>query len=346
MTPSDKKTPRVTLKDISRLTGVALSTVSNALTGKSYVREDTKALVLRVAREQGYRSSPIARTMRTGRTYSIGLLVTDITNMHYAEVMRGAETTLRSHGYFLLVGNSDHNAEIEAQYVQHFIDQQVDGIIIAIHSMESESVSKIQDAGIPLILLNRRHESVINDLVGVDYRVGLQTGLRHLWSMGHRSIAVMVGKPDSSVTSDRLDEVEAFKRSVGEAHIDLHVMNVDYSLSAGYDATKIFLSQAPDITAFVTSLDQSAYGCLSALRDCGKRVPEDCSVIGFDDMPLSGSSLVNLTTLRVDHWTLGEMAANLLLARIRKTGGAAKTELLLPQIVIRGTTAPPAGQQG
>lgn len=335
------KKQRVTLKDISRASGVALSTVSNALAGKPNVREDTRQLVLRAAKEFGYRTSPVARSLRTGRTFSIGLLVSDITNTYYAEVVRGAETALRAHGYFLMVVNTDYEADIEEKYVQHFLDQQVDGIILVMHSALSESVAQIKTAGVPLLLLNRRHAKIVDDLVGVDFRAGTQMALQYLWNLGHREIGFLTGKSESSVTEDRLEEVERFRRSVAPDKLRIHIARADYSVEAGQAFALDLLTSAPATTAIMTSQDQSAFGCLAALSTLGLSAPQDCSILGFDDLPLSASPLIDLTTLRVERRKLGEMAASLLLSKIDASPTATTTQLLSPELIIRGTCAAP-----
>jgi len=332
---------RVTLKDISVASGVALSTVSNALSGKANVTPETREKVLQIAAKFGYRISPVARSLRTGRTFSIGLLVSDITNTYYAEVMRGAEAALRDAGYFLIVGNTDYDPTIEAQYIQHFIDQQVDGIILVMHSSISESVAQIQSTGTPLVLMNRRHARVVNDLVGTDFRAGTQLALQYLWDLGHREIGFLAGKPGSSVTDDRLEGVEHFRRAIEPISLNIHIGHADYSVDAGYDFTRDLLERYPGVTAIMTSQDQSAYGSLAALKTLGLSAPGDMSVLGFDDLPLSSSPLIDLSTLRVDRRALGEMAASALLGRIHSGATAAKTELVSPQLVQRGTCGMP-----
>ena len=336
--PEGKKS-RVTLRDLSRASGMAVSTVSNALAGKTLVREETRNRILKIAAEFEYRPFPIARSLRTGKTHSIGLLVADIANPYYAEVVRGAEEVFLRNGYFLLIGNTDHCPEIEYDYVGHFLDLQVDAILLFIHGMNSKSVRRIQDSYVPLVLLNRRHQYFTNDLVGVDFHQGTRIALEHLWKLGHRSIGFITGKRDSSVTDDRIAATLSFLEEMEAPSEAVVFDHAGYSIDAGREAAQRLLAKHPNLTALMAAQDQAAVGCLGTLDVRGLRVPEDISVIGFDDIPMAGLPRINLTSVRVPCRSIGQTAAQLALDRISSSEGNVKTILIRPELVVRGSTA-------
>ncbi len=349
MAGSNDKDPRgrkgrVTLRDLSRASGLAVSTISNALAGKDLVREDTRRHIQAIAEELGYRAFPLARSLRTGKTHSIGLLVADIANSYYAEVVRGAEEVFMKNGHFLLIGNTDHRAEVEYDYVGHFLDRQVDAILLFIHGMNSKSVRRIQDSGVPLVLINRRHQRLTNDLVGVDFHEGTRIALECLWNLGHRAIGFITGRPDSAVTDDRIAATQSFLSEKGAPPETVVFEHAGYSIEAGREATRRLLGEHPNLTAIMTAQDQSAVGCLGALDALGLRVPDDISVVGFDDIPMAGLPRIDLTTIRVACRGLGQAAARLALERIATQEGSTKTILISPELIVRGTTAPPRRQ--
>ena len=166
---SDAPTPpRATIKDVARACGVAPSTVSNALSGSGYVRDDTRAQVLDAAKRLGYRASSVARGLRMQRSWSVGLLLADIANPWFPELVRGVEDVLWSAQINLVLCNTDYQAEKEDTYLRHLIDKRVDGLILASTGAESPAVPRLQAEGVPLVMLNRRHGSVATDYVGMD----------------------------------------------------------------------------------------------------------------------------------------------------------------------------------
>lgn len=341
------KNNRVTLKDVAHVSGLSLATVSNALAGRSSVKEETRKKLMGVAEDLGYRSSSLARSLRTGKTGSIGFLIADITAPYYTEVIRGAEDVLLGNGYFLLIGNSDYDAARERSYINHYIDRQVEGIFLVPHSLYSESVALVREAGIPLILLNRKHDSISNDLVGVDYQDTTHTALNYLWELGHRKIGVMVAASDSSVTRDRLDSITSFIRHNGVSSETIVTQSFGYhtTVEGGRQAVGELLTQHRDITA-IFAQDNVAVGVLTGLSEMGFRVPEDISVIGLDGLSLTDLPQINLTTMHVARRDLGRMAAEMMLERIRNPSDVLKILQVRATLVVRGTTAPPPSRRG
>jgi len=333
--------PRATIKDVARACGVAPSTVSNALSGSGYVRDDTRAQVLDAAKRLGYRASSVARGLRMQRSWSVGLLLADIANPWFPELVRGVEDVLWSAQINLVLCNTDYQAEKEDTYLRHLIDKRVDGLILASTGAESPAVPRLQAEGVPLVMLNRRHGSVATDYVGMDNKGGVAAAVAHLAELGHSRIGFIAGRISSSAASERREGyLFAMAAHFGAAPPEL-IAQGDYSIVSGFEATRRLLALTPPPTAIVSANDFMAYGAIDAITRAGMSVPRDISVTGFDDILLSGLSLIRLTTVRPPTWKLGATAAELLLKRVGKKALGLRESVILPsELVVRGTTGP------
>jgi LacI family transcriptional regulator len=333
--------PRATIKDVARACGVAPSTVSNALSGSGYVRDDTRAQVLDAAKRLGYRASSVARGLRMQRSWSVGLLLADIANPWFPELVRGVEDVLWSAQINLVLCNTDYQAEKEDAYLRHLLDKRVDGLILASTGAESPAVPRLQSEGVPLVMLNRRHASVATDYVGMDNKGGVGAAVKHLVELGHRRIAFIAGRISSSAASERREGyLLAMAEHVGPAPAELMAQG-DYSIVSGFEAARRLLALTPRPTAIISANDFMAYGAIDAITRAGMSVPKDMSVTGFDDILVSGLSLIGLTTVRPPTWKLGATAAELLLQRVGKKGVAPRESIILPsELVVRTTTGP------
>ena len=333
--------PRATIKDVARACGVAPSTVSNALSGSGYVRDDTRAQVLDAAKRLGYRASSVARGLRMQRSWSVGLLLADIANPWFPELVRVVEDVLWSAQINLVLCNTDYQAEKEDTYLRHLIDKRVDGLILASTGAESPAVPRLQAEGVPLVMLNRRHGSVATDYVGMDNKGGVAAAVAHLAELGHSRIGFIAGRISSSAASERREGyLFAMAAHFGAAPPEL-IAQGDYSIVSGFEATRRLLALTPPPTAIVSANDFMAYGAIDAITRAGMSVPRDISVTGFDDILLSGLSLIRLTTVRPPTWKLGATAAELLLKRVGKKALGLRESVILPsELVVRGTTGP------
>jgi LacI family transcriptional regulator len=333
--------PRATIKDVARACGVAPSTVSNALSGNGYVRDDTRAQVLDAAKRLGYRASSVARGLRMQRSWSVGLLLADIANPWFPELVRGVEDVLWSAQINLVLCNTDYQAEKEEAYLHHLLDKRVDGLILASTGAESPAVPRLQAEGVPLVMLNRRHGSVATDYVGMDNKGGVAAAVKHLVDLGHRRIAFIAGRISSSAANERREGyLLAMAEHVGSPPPELMAQG-DYSIVSGFEAARRLLALTPRPTAIVSANDFMAYGAIDAITRAGMSVPKDISVTGFDDILVSGLSLIGLTTVRPPTWKLGATAAELLLQRVGKKGVAPRESIILPsELVVRATTGP------
>lgn len=346
--PTDRKSPgrplqrKATILDVARRCGLAPSTVSNALAYKDIVRPETQRLVHRVAKELGYHASPIARSLRLGKTWSIGMILSDITNPFHGEVIRGAEDVLAETGYNLFLANTDYDEKKQSHHVQQFIERQADGVVLMSYSADTMDVERLVNAGIPVLLLLRRHKATADipqDYCGVKNDVGMKLALSHLHQLGHRRIGFINGPLGSSAAAERLEAYRDFMHSIGEFDPDL-VQFGSYSIETGRSMTIRMLHLPRPPTAIIGAEDMIALGVMTTAAETGLRVPQDLSVVGWDDLFVAGIPQVNLTTVRVPKWELGVNAARLIQRRIAQPGSSAETILVRPELIVRGTTGP------
>jgi DNA-binding LacI/PurR family transcriptional regulator len=332
----------VTIKDVARACGVAPSTVSNALSGKGYVRRETCAQVVAAAARLGYRASSLARGLRLQRTWTVGVLLADIANPFFPDLVRGMEDVLWARHYNLMLCNTDYDKGKEAAYLRHLVDKRLDGLILASTAADSPEVTLLRERGVPFVMLNRRHRTLATDYVGIDNRRGTAAAVEHLAELGHNRIAFIRGPQDSSAAEDRLGGYQDEMRRRFAGCDEELIAPGDYSIEAGRRACIRFLALAPPPTAIVSANDFMAIGAMAVLRERNLAVPRDMSVTGFDDIYVAALPWIDLTTLRPHSRELGARCAEVLLARIDKTANGPADIVLSPTLVRRGTTAPPA----
>jgi LacI family transcriptional regulator len=335
---------RVTINDVARACKVAPSTVSNALAGKAYVKPATRRRILAAVERLGYRASAIARALRTQRSFSVGVVLADITNPTFPEIVRGIEDALRESGCTLLLCNTDGTVERQAQYMRALADRRVDGLILVSQHLDAPAIEPLLATAPPTVLVHRRHRRRNFDYVGLDNVHGISLALEHLTALGHRRIAFIRGPQESTAVEERY---RAFAAFVAAARIDddgCLVVQGDYTREGGHAAGKMLLDLPHPPTAIVASNDVAALGVLEAARERRLEVPGDVSIVGFDDIFVSGLNAISLTTVRQPMREIGAAAAQLLLKRITagKHPYRAKKIVFAPDLVVRRTTAAPA----
>ena len=342
--PDDRKgvARRPSIQTVARACNLAPSTVSNALRGKPYVRPETRARVLQAAEELGYRASTLARALRLNRSWSIGLVVANISNPFYPELVKGAEDAAARAGYNLIVCNTDYRADKQTQYIEVLLDRRIDGLILAAHPGE-EHIRHLAKLELPHVLLNKGLGPVAGDYVGIDNVGGAWLAVDYLHSLGHRAIGYIGGHESSGAAAEREMGFGA-ARAAHDCKINpswVGCGNYRYE-DAFIAASAILETEADRPTAIFAASDLMALGVMDAARKLGLRVAEDLSVVGFDDIFISRLGAIDLTTVHVDKPTLGETATARLIERIEGDTRSSFSEVILPvELRVRRTCAPP-----
>jgi LacI family transcriptional regulator len=306
---------------------------------RSLVRPATVARVREVAAAMGYQVNPIARSLKTSRSETVGVLVPDLTNPLFPPIVRGIEDALGDAGYTVLTANTDNDPARTSSSFAAMQARQVDGFIVATALLDDPLMHEAAARGVPMVLVNRQTEHLDVSAVAGDDATGIARTVDHLVGLGHRDIAHVAGPLSVSTGAARLRAFRTAMQSHG-LRDDRVVEAEAYSETAGHAAMLELLS-GDRPTAVVAGNDLLAIGCYDALAETGLTCPDDVSVVGFNDMPFIARLQPPLTSVRVPQYELGVEAARLLLDRLSGRTVTPRVVLLPVQLVVRGSTAPP-----
>lgn len=336
---------KTTMSDVARHAGVDVSTVSRALNERTakMLRTETVERVLAAASELGYQPNVLARGLRTQRSHTVGMLLPDLTNPFFPPIVRGLEDALDAGGYTLIVANTDNDARRETRSLQSLVGRQVDGLVVATSHVDSDEGSKAVGA-LPVVLVNRRGTDESVPAVLPDDEAGIALMVRHLVDLGHRHVAHVAGPDDTSTGRTRAAAFATYAAEAGVYDPDMVESTGIFGVDDGMAACERLLARHPEVTAICAANDLLAIGCLRALRAAGRRVPEDVSLVGFNDMPLVDLIDPPLTTVRIPQYEMGRQAGELLLKLLEnpRARRRRKPVSLAPTLIVRHSTAAPA----
>lgn len=335
--PLAPSTP-VTIRDVARAAGVHVSTVSRALDpGKRRLISDEVLLLVEAEAERlGYRPNRTASALRTGRSRTIGVLVPDMTNPVFPPILAGVEASAAARGYFVLVAHVAESLGSRA-VVDRMLAQRVDGIVMANALRDDPLIAHLQRAGLAAVLVNRADEAGRLSAVVGDDRLAMKLAVDHLVAEGHRRIAHVAGPQNVQTGVARRQGFEQAlrDRSLPDAGI---VECAAYSREAGRIAAASLLARGAPPDALVCCNDLVALGAYDAARDAGRRIPDDLSVTGHNDMLLADMVAPPLTTVRLPHREFGWRAAELLFDALDGDAPSVSTVVLRPELVVRAST--------
>ncbi|WP_415958682.1 LacI family DNA-binding transcriptional regulator [Streptomyces sp. 021-4] len=330
----------VGIKDVARVAGVSVGTVSNVINRPDAVGPDIRARVLSAIDRLGYVRSESARQLRAGRSRIMGLLVLDMGNPFFVDVARGAERAAREAGLGVMVCNSAQSPGEEAEYLSLFAEQRVRGVLLTPADATGRNIAAFRRHGIPFVLVDRVAEGTTECSVSVDDVAGGALAVRHLVEAGHRSIAYVSGPPGFNQVRDRRTGALAALAEAGlgpEALRELPTERLD--VAAGRDAGARLLGLADRPTAVFCANDLLALGVLQSLFAAGVSVPGDLALVGYDDIEFAAAAAVPLTSVRQPAAAMGALAAGLLLEETGAGGDPEAHEhrrvVLQPELVVR-----------
>lgn len=329
---------RTTISDVAKLAGVSKSTVSHVINETRYVEDETKRRVLDAIEQLNYRPNRIAQSLTTNRTHTIGVIVSDITNHFFGELIRSIETTLESSNYSLIVCNTDEQLERERHYLNLLTSQQVDGIIAAATSQQWEELDITNLEYIPVVFLDRMFDEIGDyPYVGANNRFGSYMGTEHLIKQGHDRIGILAGFQRLSSMRERL---QGYKDALADYNIPLRqdwIVFSELSISGGQEVAYGLLSSSDKPSALMVNNNFLNLGALMAIRELGMRVPQDIALVGFDDHPWAIVAQPPLTVIRQPVHLLGQTAAEIILALLNNRPVEQPQVILDCELVIRGS---------
>jgi len=334
-----------TLRDVAAAAGVHPATASRALNPSTrlLVSEDTAERVLAAASRLGYSPNPVARSLRTRRSDTVGVLIPDLNNPLFPPMVRGVEDRLAERGYVALIGNTDGDERRERLVFDQMRARHVDGFVLATATLRNPILDEAAKADLPVVLMNRTARGYPFSSVSADNQAGARAAVTYIASLRHTRIGHVAGPQGISTGVARLRGFQDGMRGSGlDVSEDQVAQAAAYSIEEGIRCCAELLGRRGDLTAIVAANDLLAIGCYEAIDRLGLRCPQDISVIGFNDMPFVDRLRPPLSTIRFPHHQMGMEAATLLLERIDGETGPVKILYLAPEVVARGSTAPPA----
>jgi LacI family transcriptional regulator, galactose operon repressor len=334
-----------TLRDVAAAARVHPATASRALNPETriLVSEDTARRVIAAAAKLGYRPNPVARSLRTRRSHTVGVLIPDLNNPLFPPIVRGLEDKLAAAGYVALIGNTDADASRERLIFEQMRARHVDGFVVATATLHDRLLAEVAAADLPVVLMNRLSQDYSFPSVSVDNEQGGRMAISHLVRLGHTRIAHIAGPQEASTGVSRLRGFREGMAAHGlEVREELIAYAGRYTVEEGSRCTHELLTAPGGFTAVAAANDMLAVGCYAALDEAGLQCPDDISVIGFNDMPFIDRLRPPLTTVRFPHYQLGTEAAQLLLERIGERDAPVKILYLAPELVVRKSVAAPA----
>lgn len=330
----------VTLADVARLAGVSQSAVSRTFTEGASVSQKTRLRVMAAAEQLGYRPNPMARAMITGKSRMIGLVVSYLENQFYPVALEHLSLRLQERGYQILVFMAGNQQDKVPDMVRGLLDYGVDGIITASVTMSNDLTARCEDAGIPIVLFNRSQDDPRLSAVTSDNLAGGRLAANFLVAGGHRKIAHIAGLQNSSTGRDR---AQGFTEALLEHGMEpFAVLDGQYSATETRTLTRDLFGRADRPDAVFVGNDHMAMTVMDVLRfELGLRVPEDVSVIGYDDVPIASAPTYDLTTVRQPIRRMVDATVSVLLNRIEGETEAGRVHIP-GDLMIRGSARKPA----
>ncbi len=330
-----------TLRDVAREAGVSVSTVSRALNDQPFVSSEVRDRVISASEALGYRPDVAARSMRTGTTGAVGLVVSDISNPLFASIAKAADFALSPRGYALMIANSANDPDHEAELISAFRQRRLDGLIIATANEGAPGLADRVSSFQASVLLDREVPGSRADAVLSDHGAGLGEAIRHLAGLGHRRIALIAGTPTQRGSRVRIQTYdEELRRLQLPRDVDL-CRPGEMTVEDGYRAVAEVLALSDPPTAIIAGNNQLFAGLFAAIRDLGLRIPEDLSVVACEETELTALHNPPLDVVRRDMDDLGRTAAELLLARLEAPRRRPRRVVLPTSFEARGSSAPP-----
>jgi LacI family transcriptional regulator len=345
----------ITIRDIAKDSGFSVSTVSIVLNNaplSRYIAAETRQRIEKAARRLGYRPNQLARSLRSQRNHTIGLMVFDITDPFVTPILRGIETALFQASYVSLLADAQNERERFERYLEMLLERRVEGLVVLANWLvvDIKVLEHLSQRSVPAVVIGRNLQMESVSSVMVDNEAGGFLALQHLYSLGHRKIAFLRGPSALDDSRERWQGVRNFARSAGLTIDEKLVMDLPNSFDpnqgfeAGHRLTEEMLSRKRHFTALMAFDDVTALGALRALAQAGVSVPERCSVIGFDDVAPAALAMPALTTVRQPMETMGATAVRLLneniIALMEKREFIPPHRKLPPELVVRQSTGP------
>jgi DNA-binding LacI/PurR family transcriptional regulator len=326
---------QATIQDVAVRAGVSKTTVSHVINATRFVEEETRQRVLQAIQELHYRPSAAARSLTTKRTGTVGIVVSDVTNPFFGELLLGIEEVLRPQNYALMICNTNETLDYEAHYLNLLLNQRVDGIIAAATSQPWIELSKAEVQHTPVVFVDRAFDNLEGFYIGVNNKAGAYQGTQHLIHCGYRRIGILSGLDRLSTMRERLDGYCLALQEAGLSVNPKWIIPSQLSIEGGRQAMRALFS-LPDIPeAVFINNNLLALGALLEMQELGLNCTEDIGIVSFDDHPWAAVSCPPLTVVRQPTRKIGQTAAEMIIALINDLPIEEKCVILDCEIIER-----------
>ncbi len=332
---------KITIKDIAKKAKVSAITVSRALNDKQDINPNTKKKILKIANDLGYFPNMLARSLKSKKSKTLGVILRDISDSFYAEMLQGISLEANAEGYQIILSISSRSGvdlELEFRTLKTLLEKQVDGLLIIPEHEDAAFFSYLQQIHTPFVLLNRIPKGIACDYVATDQMEGSRLALNHFIKSGKKDIAYLVRRPSSGAVRTRISACEKTLQAHGLPKNLIRVVECDDNLASAYEQTLSTLQRFPSVDGIYAWDDVMAMGAIKAAIELGYKIPQDIGIIGYDDIELAKFFNPALTTIRQNIQQIGKTAAEILIEKINN--GILFTEkhvILKPELVVRGT---------
>ncbi len=330
------------IKDVARVAGVSTATVSHVVNKTRFVTEATRARVLRAVEECGYYPNAHARSLASGRSNTLGLVISDITNPFFPGIVKAIETAAFERGYDLVLSNTNYDAARTSHYVQRLIERQVAGVALMTSELDIALIDELARRRVCVVFLDLGSAAPCTSNIAVDYGIGIEEAIRHLVGAGHQEIAYVSGPRRLRSSLKRLEAFEAsVARHLPRARATIY--DGDFQLQGGRVAARSMMAaraaggELP--SAVMAANDMMALGVLQEFRAAGVQVPRDVSVIGFDDIQFAALAEPSLTTIRLPGDEVGRAAVEALVTTVEHPEQQGVEIQVATRLVVRESTA-------
>jgi LacI family transcriptional regulator len=323
------------IREVAQRAGVSTTTVSHVINNTRFVSSDVRARVEDAIRETNYQPNALARSLRRGKSHTIGLILPDSGNPFFAEIGRAVEGEAFARGYSVIFCNTESNPDREDFYLELLASKRVDGIILVSGGLPTQSFIQVDTQKTPVVAVDRDSSDLAIDTVLTDNLGGGMLATRHLIELGHKRIACLMGPSSISPSAQRLNGYRQALQEAGLPFDECLVRQGDYLAGSGWTIGRELLTVADRPSAIFACNDMMAIGVLRAAAELGFDVPRDLALVGFDDIELAAYTHPPLTTVAQDKQKIGEIAVSLLVEKIGDQEMNGRREFLQPRLVIR-----------
>lgn len=328
-----------TIREVSKYAQVSVATVSRVVNGNKWVSDATRDKVLKAMKEMGYQPNSFAKALATNRSDTLGMVVNDLGGPFFGEMMRAAEDEVRKHGKHLIVTSGHNSLDSEQDAIDFLMQRRVDALLLHTESIPDADLVKLDNEhSVPIILINRFIPDLSENCISLDNETGGYLATLHLLELGHTDIVCISGPLYKADARDRLAGYRKALTQAGIPYDDQRVIESDYLEDGGKVSIETFIQRGLNFSAVVAQNDHMAIGAMKALKSAGKRIPQDVSIVGYDDMVMARYTEPALTTVNIPVEQFGQQAADLALHKLGDKDGNI-TQQFQPELVVRASTA-------